>query len=106
MTNKTHSHRTTEVLRSLYSLLSLLVGFLSFHCRTNAGPYFRVEQRSQEHHGRSHPMPGCEGITEVQDGNNEAQKFAQRHHQCDRERRALCGQKKDAADAHVSEKPG
>lgn len=106
VTNKTHSHRTTEVLQFLYSLLGLLVGFLSFHCRTNAGPYFRVEQRSQEHHGCSHPMPDCEGITEVQDGNNEAQKFAQRHHQCDRERRALCGQNKDAADTHVSGKPG
>ncbi len=86
-----------------HNLLCLLGSFLSFHCHSNAGPHFCVEQRSQEHHGRADPVPGCEGIVEVQDGNNETQEFAKRHHQCDRERCALRGQNEHAADAHVSE---
>lgn len=46
-------------------------------------------------------MPGGEGVVEVQDGEDEADELSEGHHQGDGQRSALCGQDKDATDAHV-----
>lgn len=48
-------------------------------------------------------MPGREGVAKVEDGEDEADELAQRHHQRDGEGGALCGEDEDAADADVSE---
>lgn len=47
-------------------------------------------------------MPGREGVSEVEDGEDEADELAQRHHQRDGEGGALRGEDEDAADADVS----
>lgn len=46
-------------------------------------------------------MPGREGVAEVEDGEDEADEFAQRHHQRDGEGGALRGEDEDAPNADV-----
>lgn len=66
-----------------------------------AVPHLGVHQGAHEDEGGAQPVPACEGILEVEDGEDEADELAERHHQGDREGRALCGQDEDAADADV-----
>lgn len=66
-----------------------------------AVPHLGVHQGAHEDEGSAQPVPACEGILEVQDGEDEADELAERHHQGDREGRALRGQDEDAADADV-----
>lgn len=47
-------------------------------------------------------MPGREGVAKVKDGEDEADKLAQSHHQRDGEGCALRGEDEDASDADVS----
>lgn len=47
-------------------------------------------------------MPRREGVAEVEDGEDEADELAQRHHQRDGEGGALRGEDEDASDADVS----
>lgn len=74
----------------------------SAQSRPHAAPHLGVQQRAQEDHGRAHPVPGGEGVLEVQDGEDEAEELPQRHDQSDRERGALRGQNEHATDAHIS----
>lgn len=46
-------------------------------------------------------MPGREGVAKVKDGEDEADKLAQSHHQRDGEGCALRGEDEDASDADV-----
>lgn len=68
-----------------------------------AAPHLRVQQGAREHHSRAQPVPGGEGVLEVKDGEDEAEELAERHHQRDGQRGALCGQDENPTDAHVPE---
>lgn len=47
-------------------------------------------------------MPAREGVSEVEDGDDEAEELSESHHQRDRQGGALRGQDEHATDAHVS----
>lgn len=66
-----------------------------------AVPHLGVHQGAHEDKGSAQPVPACEGVLEVEDGEDEADELAERHHQGDGERRALRGQDEHAADADV-----
>lgn len=83
----------------LLSLLLLCVG-LSEDC-PHAAPHLSVQQGAQEDHGRAHPVPGGEGVLEVDDGEDEAEELPQGHYKSDRQRGALCGQNEHTTDTHV-----
>lgn len=74
--------------------------------RPHAAPNLRVKQSAQEDHSRAHPVPGSEGVLEVNDGENKAEELSQRHHQSDGEWGALRGQDEDTTDADVPEESG
>lgn len=84
------------------SLRLLLLSIRTAQSCPHAVPHLRVEQRAQEDHPGAHPVPGREGVLEVQDGEDEADELSESHHQSDRQGGALCGQDEHAADAHVS----
>lgn len=69
--------------------------------RPQAVPELRVHQGAHEDKGGAQPVPAREGVLEVEDGEDEADELAQRHHQGDRQGRALRGQDENAADADV-----
>lgn len=48
-------------------------------------------------------MPHCERVLEVEDRKDETEELSERDHQSDSERRALCGENEDTADANISE---
>lgn len=84
------------------SLLLLLVSFLLVaQQRSQAVPYFCVHQSSQKDKKGSYPVQGGERVPEVQDGEDEADKLPQSHHQCDCQGGALCGQDEDPTYANV-----
>lgn len=95
---------TRESLTSLSSRCLLLLGVGTAQSRPHAVPHLRVEQGAQEDHRGAHPVPGGEGVLEVQDGEDEAEELSERHHESHRQGGALCGQDEHAADAHVSER--
>lgn len=86
------------------SLRSLLLAKESAQRRVHAAQHLRVQQRAQKDHSCAHPMPGSEGVLEVEDGEDEAQELPQGHHQSHRQRGAFCGQNEHAAYAYISEK--
>lgn len=95
---------TTRPSSSVSASLRLL--FLLFYGSTQHGhtaPHLGVQQRAQEHHGRAQPVPRRERVSEVEDGEDEAEELPQGDHQSDGERGALCGENEDATDAHISE---
>lgn len=51
----------------------------------STGQHLCVEQCAQEDDGGAQPVPDGEGVVEVEDGEDEADKLAQRHHQGDSE---------------------
>lgn len=67
-----------------------------------AVPHLRVHESPHEDEGGAQPVPGREGVAEVEDGEDEADELAQRHHQRDGEGGALRGEDEDASDADVS----
>ena len=77
--------------------------FFSSQCHADASPDLRVNQGAQEDDGSAHPVPGGEGVPEVEDGEDEADELPQCDHQGHSERGTLCGQDEHAADTHVSE---
>lgn len=83
------------------SLRLLLLDVGSTQSRLHAAPNLRVQQSAQEHHGCAHPVPGGEGVLEVEDGEDEAEELSEGDHESDRQRGALCGQDEHATDAHV-----
>lgn len=66
-----------------------------------AVPHLGVHEGAQEDEGGAQPVPAREGVPEVEDGEDEADELAERHHQGDGEGRALRGQDENAADADV-----
>lgn len=68
-----------------------------------AVPHLCVHESPHEDKGSAQPVPGREGVAEIEDGEDEADKLAQRHHQCDSEGGALRGEDEDAPNADVSE---
>lgn len=86
------------------SLRSLLLADESTQRGIHAAQHLRVQQRAHKDHGRAHPVPGSEGVLEVEDGEDEAEELPQGHHQSDRQRGALCSENEHAADAYISEK--
>lgn len=88
------------------SLCFLVLDVWSTQSRLNTAPHLRVQQSAYEDHGRAHPVPGSEGVLEVNDGEDEAEELSQCHHQGDGQRGTLCGQDENTTDAHIPEVTG
>ena len=67
------------------------------------GTEFNEDEGSSKHEEGGEPVLRCEGVVEVEDGEEEGHELAQRHHQRHRQRRTLRRQHEHRLDAHEPE---
>lgn len=103
--NKLKSPTETQIFQSTSppSLCLLLFYVRPPESCLDAAPHLSVHQSTHEDHSRAHPVPGSEGVLEINDGEDEADELSECHHQGDGQRSTLCGQDEHTTDTNVSE---
>lgn len=94
--------RASSSPSALLCLLFLLFNRSTERCSEDT-PHFSVQHSAQEYHSCAQPVPHCERVLKIEDGEDEAEELSECDHQADGKRSALCGENEDTADANISE---